>query len=407
MSIELITGVPGSGKTYFAANMMKKIYDKKSKLIITNVNLKIEHDEFIQALDVENLYLFAEREYKLFHYHKQRVKEFKKELQEKEERESETLQLKYDIDIPEKIEVIELTKPTKFDKDYIEPYINNYDNYLKASGLLEHYGGSYIFWDEAQNDLEENDPIWIRFFSYHRHFSIDIILITQDISLIHRKYRPFIHKFYFGQNASKRLISTTLKYKVYCDAREFEKFFIEKISLSMKKEIHDFYDSGEKNLDKSVFLKKMMLPVGLIIFSYLFYHYSFSKKSPPEPPSEIKKNKQVKDNFKEKENKFIENDKDKREDTDRLIMFNCSKKLCIMKNSSFVIPLDKFKIFAQALDIKILYTSKINNNYSMVITSLHESLYNDLMNFNLEEEGDTYANDEKKFSSPNFSSSTP
>ena len=214
--IELVTGVPSSGKTYFASEKMLKIYKSKKRLIYTNVNLKIPFDGYIKSLDVPDLYKFATTEFNLFKKFTDLSNAYKKKHED-----DDFFILKDDVSSDK-------------DDDFAQ-YYGNYDKYLKDSGILENYGGSYIFWDECHNDLQGNelgkaDPIWVRFFSYHRHFNMDLILITQDITLIHRKYKPFIAKYYFGQNPSKRITSKTLKFKVYTDYREFEKFYIETIS---------------------------------------------------------------------------------------------------------------------------------------------------------------------------------
>ena len=402
MSIELITGVPGSGKTYFASDKMKKIYDSKSRLIYTNVNLKIEHNEYIKNLDVEELYDFAQKEYELFLKFKKLSKIYNDEKAKEED--------EYNLSINNDV----LTNDTKlitldesenkedfiFNENNVVPFIGNYDNYLKASGLLKNYGHSFIVWDECQNDLEENDPVWIRFFSYHRHFDMDIILITQDLSLIHRKYKSFVQKFFFGVNASKRFLSTTLRFKVYTDSREFKKYYIETISLKMTKEIHNFYDSGAYNVDKSMFVKFLTLPILLIIIVFLVYKFLFSKEETKIVSNDVNTTSLDSSTIDDLDSTDEDTDSFERSEEDHLIFFNCNLSTCTMKNSSFNIPLNKMNTFADAVGMDILYSSKINNYYSLVVVNVNSNLYSDLMGFNLSKKGEKHEKGEMDFNSP-------
>lgn len=404
MSIENITGVPGCGKTYLASDYMKNIYDKKSRLIYTNVNLRIEHDEYIQFLDIEKLKEFATKEFELFSKFKKLSKIYNDELEKKDDKYDLIINsdvIKNDKKLIKNNENNEDDSNLPFDENDVSKYINNYDDYLKASGLLKDFGHSYIVWDECQNDLEENDPVWIRFFSYHRHFNIDIVLITQDLSLIHRKYKHFIHKFYFGMNASKRFFSTTLRFKVYTDSREFKKYYIETISVKMKKSVHEFYDSGAYDVDKSSFYKMLLAPILLIISVFIAYKFLFGGGFTSKKDNEINKNNFSKhdDNI---SNKLELIEDYKRDDTEHLIFFNCNLETCTMRDSSFTIPLQKMSSFSSAVGMEILYSSKINDFYSLVVVSVNSSLYNDLMIFNLSKRGEKHEDGTTNFNSPNI-----
>ena len=60
--IELLTGVPGSGKTYFAVDRLAKEYAKKNRPIFTNINLLIPFDDILQPLDIRDFHEFCRKE---------------------------------------------------------------------------------------------------------------------------------------------------------------------------------------------------------------------------------------------------------------------------------------------------------------------------------------------------------
>lgn len=225
--IELLTGVPGSGKTYFAVDRLYHALEKKDRPIFTNINLRIPYDDIVQSLDVKDFHDFCAAELKFFSQYREE-----------------------------------------------NPDGGNYDQALKDSGLLDKYGSALILWDECHNDLDDVNPSYVRWMSYHRHFEgMDVLLVTQNLSLIHRKYKGFIDKFYIGQNASKRIFSSTFKYKVYTDHRQYSKDLVEIISLSSNSKIFELYDSGHYKVNKSAFLKKMLPIFAIIIFLALFVKY--------------------------------------------------------------------------------------------------------------------------------------
>lgn len=235
--IELLTGVPGSGKTYFAVDRLVKAYEKKDRPIFTNINLTIPFDEIIQPLDIKEFHEFCSNEMAFFEQYR-----------------------------------LNQSQKRKDDPEYDES--DNYDEALKQSGLLEKFGNCLIFWDECHNDLDKRDPAYVRWMSYHRHFEgMDVLLITQNLSLIDRKYKGFIDKFYFGVNAAKRLFSSTFRYKVYTDYKMYSRDLIEEISLPSSKKVFSVYDSGHYKVNKSAALKKLLPVAIIIIFLALFAKY--------------------------------------------------------------------------------------------------------------------------------------
>lgn len=116
--IELLTGVPGSGKTYFAVDRLIKAYEKKDRPIFTNINLTVPYDDVLQPLDIKEFHEFCQKELEFY--------ESFRELQ---------------------------SQNRKIDLHNEEG--DNYDEALKKSGILEKFGNALIFWDECHNDLDK------------------------------------------------------------------------------------------------------------------------------------------------------------------------------------------------------------------------------------------------------------
>ena len=394
---EFIIGGTGTGKTYLASTFMKETFDKKERLIYTNVNLRNGFNDYIKDFDKDDLYEFAKSELELY----RKFQKLSKEYREKKEKENDIYHLG---DFENESEDLNKLEDKEDKEDDISKYQANYDNYLKDSGLLDKFGNSMIVWDECQEDLQEDgkahfDMVWGRFFSYRRHFGIHLIMITQDLDLIHRKYKKYGDKFYFGQNASRRFYSKMLRFEVYFKPQEFKKYHIEKLNILMKKDVYDFYDSGSYDVNKSVFLKLLFVPFILIFLIYLGYQF-FNARYVNKEENRI--NIENNETTILKKSKILEDDKEdyKRDNSDHLVFFNCNLENCTIKNSSFTVPLKKMQLFANAVDMEILYSSKINNFYSLVVVSVNESLYNDLMSYSLEKRGDKHDNGKMDYTAP-------
>jgi hypothetical protein len=190
-------------------------------------------------------------------------------------------------------------------------------------------------------------------------------------------------KFYFGQNSAKRFFSKSLRFKIYTSSKQFEKFYIKTISVPMKKEIFDFYDSGDYKINKSIFLEKMLIPFILIIALFFMYHFLTSRKT----EESIDNNNSVVSN--DVNESVVDNYDDESEDIqkERIVYFYCNLKTCNMKQTSFTIPLIALNDFIDTYDESILYKEKITNNYSYIAISVDVKLYNDLMRYNIVHKG--------------------
>ena len=242
--INLITGVPGAGKTYFA---VKFIYDElnsknpKFKCIYTNINLnfnkceKIKKD-FVKPLNLDDLLKRIQSDY----------------------------------------EMSELFKNNQLFDDETGELITDYDSYVRGKlKLFEPYQHSLIILDEAHLYFTSViDEKLLRFLSYHRHYDIDMFFITQNKSLINRKYLAFIENMYIGSNPSKRFFSKIFVYKLYASWKEYKTNYVGKEKYKFNPVIASCYNSGSTKIRKS-FTFRLFLPLFILFFIAFFGFIAF------------------------------------------------------------------------------------------------------------------------------------
>lgn len=250
--IEIYTGVPGSGKTYRAVSYLYDIFlDSKSKSFgkfekfYTNIN-EFSFDEFPQgvAFDLD----FEDLQSKLKQLH-----------------------------------TLYMTKCT--DSDLIE----------LAKTL--HIDNAFFVIDEAHNYFEKKNSVLTWWLSYHRHLHQDIILITQNLSLIESKYKSFSEFFYKAIPSSLRVFGNTLKYEQFIGSRMFKNQRSEKISLKFNPDIYSLYHSGANTQSKKVIYKYIayaviaLVVLLLVLYSIVHFMFGGDTNKPPvvSPPASQQK----------------------------------------------------------------------------------------------------------------------
>ena len=406
--IDLITGVPGSGKTYYA---VYRIYDlitakeKKYKHIYTNINgfdyalankLANESD-YVKPFEFADLRSHMETEY-LYHMESKdkiaksiRLKEPVKpdkivpidiysclsddKKKEVDKRYSYLLQ-KYEEDL---LAFNEQKKQNISNNERLEKLKKDYDKTVKNAGVYNIFIDSLIILDECHLYFEERaDEVLIRFLSYHRHFDIDMYLITQNKNLINKKYLSFIETMFVAYPASKRLFSKTFRYKKYASYQEYHANIMGTISFTLKKNVFQLYSSGSNTIGKSYF-SKMALPVVIVlllsVFAYMYLSHSLSPDKPVKPTPAKKLNKLDTNITK------VSNDgepttaiPDELADNAPFYIVSCYSDSCVFRHTDTSFPkavslkiIDKFKckiIFTDSLSPNfVIYTIRCNSNF--------------------------------------------
>ena len=271
--LTLLTGTPGSGKTLFAIDIIIKINSKEAKefthikTIYNNIS-GFKFEKYINSeienkkLNFDELYVHLSLLYSLF-----------------------------------------LKNQNKDDLD------NILQEYCEKNNILN----SYFIIDEAHNYFDNQDKIKNWWFTYHRHLNHEILLITQNKSLINTQYRNIPELFIKAQPRSKAISKDVLRYFNYTEYRMTQKYSTTEIKVN--KTYFDLYTSGNISNQKLVGKKIIyafiiFIFTFLLIFIYFIYKNWFDtpkhtipppKKEPikqeaktttPPPPSEIVENPQ-------------------------------------------------------------------------------------------------------------------
>jgi len=135
----------------------------------------------------------------------------------------------------------------------------------------KHLSDAYFIIDEAHNDFMKQDKVLIWWLSYHRHLYQDIILITQNKTLINSYYRHFPEFFYHAQPASKRIFSRSARYKVYSSFGHFKKDLIRTETVKIDKRYFSLYHSGDHQKPMNIIRRFAFIAGAFSIATFVFF----------------------------------------------------------------------------------------------------------------------------------------
>ena len=326
--ITYLLGLPGSGKSYYAVNKIfnnfsshetaKKDIKVTYKNCYTNINqFKFELVNDVYELDFEKLYNILSRLHK--HY-----------------------------------------KEKKSDK-----FLLSFLSKVKLKDTL------FVI-DEAHNFFDKKDLVLVWWLSYHRHLHHEIILITQNLSLIESKYKAFSEFFYVAKPQSLTLFKSFFKYNIFCSSRLSANSKSGDIKVKRSKDVFNLYHSGDSINAQNVILKFLMITAFfvsiLFIFGYFIFHSLFSSDETKPTKQDIPiSSPQNYDN--QQTNKISQNSKINTqtsipksvENVSNSIFFKmtCNSYICTNENFSF--PPQLLQIFIKDKQIKVLYKTNFKN----------------------------------------------
>jgi zona occludens toxin len=252
--LEYYTGVPGSGKTYRAVSYAydcfidekSKVY-KKYKFFYTNIN-EFKFDAFNSGIDDVAFVLHMDKL------------------------------------------LVSLSELHKL-------YLNNESDavLLQRSKELNLSDTLFII-DEAHNFFDTKNDVLIWWLSYHRHLHQDIILITQNLSLIFKKYLSFGEFYYNAVSSSLRLRGSVFTYHQFIKWQLYKNSHTNTFKIKFNPAVYALYSSGANTQGTKVIHKFIAIAVFLFIVVIIFFklyvsHFSNSdSNATKKQDSNVQKN---------------------------------------------------------------------------------------------------------------------
>lgn len=345
--LTLLTGTPGSGKTLFAIDKVIKIANNESiefkniEYVYTNIS-GFNFDKFkdnkvhFEKLVFDSLYVHLKVLYSLF-------------IQNE-------------------------------NKDNLDDILQNY---CKEHKIFN----SYFIIDEAHNYFDNQDKVKNWWFTYHRHLNHEILLITQNKSLINTQYRNIPEIFIKAQPRSKAISKNVLRYFNYTEYRMTQKFSTTEITINDT--YFDLYTSGNKSNQKLVGQKYIFIFIVFVLslmflFTWFIYKLYFNNSVPLKeetPTQNITKNETFSQNqpleTPQIQEPIISYDLPKDEKL-KLFKFNCFENFCYYKHdnkNSIEIPMNILKTYLLNIDIDKQFT-QLKNNRLLIYVLVDENKFN-------------------------------
>lgn len=244
--LELVTGVPGSGKTYKAVNTLFSIFkDEKSTRFKENTHFYTNINEFRFDLFPDGV----------------------------------GYQLNFD-DFYSKLTILHLSA---VDLKFTDTQLKEQ---AKELGLL----GCLVVIDEAQNFFDRDDKTLVWWISYHRHLSQNIILLTQSLDLLNSKYKRFSEGFLCAVPSSLRLFGSVFRYKRYIKSTMYPRDLVGTEKIKFNQQVYELYHSGANTQSSKVIWKFL----GIAIFAALGFALAIYLVKLKWSPKEPEKNETVK-----------------------------------------------------------------------------------------------------------------
>ncbi len=409
--IDLTSGVPGSGKTYYEVDKINKLItstDKKYKHIFTNINgldLKkcnelANEPDYVQSFEFMDLKKDIDLEYK---YHQQSKElstdnislKFNYVSDEEYQTYNPVLQKKYTKDKEEYETQKKLNDKKESDEKSLK---EDYDNYVKSKGVYAKYMDSLIIIDECHLYFEDRaDETLIRFLSYHRHFNIDIDLVTQNKNLINKKYLSFIETMYVAYPASKRFFSKSFRYRKYASYQEYHANIMGTTSLKLTEKIFSLYSSGSNVISKSIF-SKLLLPIILLsvgVFVAFFLITSSMEKDEPLPNKRLDNNISKKDNNPTNKRVSYKEEKPKQVSNTSFFVVDCFTSTCNFKQVDMTFTKKSMFEIIDQFKCKVIINNVTDVNYYTYILECDNKLNQVLKLFNKKQFGEKHEKDNR------------
>jgi len=361
MAITFITGVSGSGKSYFSVYTIYQMF--KPEKIKTNVFMQW-YRHFIKPLPPKYKYRYVYTNINQFNYN------------------FHPLLMQLDF----KLLMKNLTKlhHLAIHKNYNDEQLIEVAKELNLFNVL-------VVLDEAQDYFTKTvDEVQLWWLTYHRHLHQDIHIITQHLDQIDKSYLKNGIYFYRMSPPSLALISSRFTVSYFSCVGMTQKCREKSFTVPFDKNVSKLYLSGDKTERKSVLKKYIWIFLGIIFFIYVAWAYFNHVREEISPLPEKKKDtvlSTVKNVSLSIESSITEKT--------YFIDFKCVDDICVYKNVS--IPLQFVLHFIKAS--KPVYKYSLFHKYNLIdyMLIVDEVSYNLLVNSFLKQDSkskkDNYEND--------------
>lgn len=252
--IEYYLGLPGSGKTYRAVDHVYNAFlDPKSKTFgkydrfFTNIN-EFKFDSFNTPAKIDS-----------------RKLQSKREIETSESAIASSKTVAYNLDMDQLI--ISLGEL----RDLYLSKVGDSVMMDRADDL--HLSNTLFIIDEAHNFFDTKNDVLVWWLSYHRHLHQDIILITQNLSLIYRKYLTFGEFFYRAVPSSLRLRGGIFTYHQFVNYKLYKTSHTDTIKVKFNQAVYDLYGSGANTQGKKVIYKFLLIAAFLFVLVLLLFKF--------------------------------------------------------------------------------------------------------------------------------------
>ncbi|MBL1245055.1 MAG: hypothetical protein COA39_011855 [Sulfurimonas sp.] len=352
MAITFITGVSGSGKSYFSVytiymlflNSIKRFTFKdlllKKKPLYAPANLYLKYDYIYTNLNQFN-----------FKFH--------------------PLIRPLDIKLLRK-NLVKLRR-LKVEKEYTDTALIEVAKEMNLYNVL-------IVMDEAQDYLpkkvpEDDELLW--WFTYHRHLNHDIHVLTQHIDQLSTEYRKNGVNFYRMPPPTMAIFSNRFTVGYYSCVGMTAKCREKSFTIPFIKEVGELYVSGNKTDRKSILRKYFFIFPLMILFSYLAWQFFNHERMRLSPVDKKSKSEITNDSNDYSYNDPLKNDSLSVYKDFHFVSFKCISDTCIFKD--FNIPIDFVLYLKNNTDS--IYSHTTVTNYSMIKYDfiVDDNLYNFLI----------------------------
>lgn len=310
----LLTGLQGSGKSYFA---MHKMYNERDKFyrIYTNID-GLRATDKIHALDFNGFI-------------------------------NDIIMPSYDL----------IVNQDKSFEDCIS-YLKSVDflpeNVSKENRIM-------IVVDEAQNHFSKKNAQLSWLITQHRHLFMELILITQKYTLLHSDYYLF-NLVYDAVPPVKQFNKKVIAYNEYAGLPINNDNFVRKFALKKNQVIFDLYVSGDKVESPNILKRFIFMGLGALLFVGLTVYYLMNTLGEHDEITPIDN----KVNITEKVNIKKYSNADSSSDSPTYLKLDCFSNICKNKKNKIEISLDDFEGLLKETDSKYLHSEKLSSNRAFI-----------------------------------------